>query len=708
MLCPDSVLWCLSPLRPDVFDVFTEQGGQRCRLRAATLLVQFASMVTVKPLPPPPSPALAASIDRLLPARPAEVAAQVLHAGAASASPTEEAAQPAPAALSDALAAAVELLIPAGASNLGRVHNAMARFLARLPSFTCSHHEAACFLRATFSASLDCRDTVLRQALTAPHSNAFEVFAARGDQHYRLRAAALLQAAPMAGLAPRAAEPPLAAAIVPLAAAIVPLAAETLPRMLLLSPLAAAIDRVLPVGPAEEHRVLNALAHFLSARLAFSCSSAAAIAHLCAVFPGAAHWRSGRLQDLVAARPDVLEHFNRDGEATYRLRAALLLQATMGLSRASAVEPAAPPLPRVVAAAPPPAALTYAIDRLLPSQLSDATRPPIAETARGPSAGAAAPLPVEDAAQPAPAALAAALAAAIELLIPAGTSAFGRVQNAMARLLARLPSFTCSHPEAACFLRATFSASLDCRDTVLSQVLAARWDAFDVFSEQGEQRYRLRAAALLLRTSAPAAIHPLMQAPKLSQAHLIRLVAAAQARWGPRGPRGAIHLRAAVAMMDPARNEMAPLALPGSGELVFACSYRFLGAPPPHRFPRAAHRACRACWQLFSDLNDAPQPLAGIVLLNTEGVDASLEQFLLSDAAFGCHVLDSRDRNTMLLFAARFSPDCSISHVAGPPLELLDGRRRRRRRSSRRRRRHPRSRRRRLPPASSRWRRSRW
>jgi hypothetical protein len=57
-------------------------------------------------------------------------------------------------------------------------------------------------------------------------------------------------------------------------------------------------------------------------------------------------------------------------------------------------------------------------------------------------------------------------------------------------------------------------------------------------------------------------------------------------------------------------------------------------------------------------------------LLNTEGVDASLEQFLLSDAAFGCHVLDGRDRNTMLLFAARFSPDRSISHVAGPPLEL--------------------------------------
>ncbi|MEY3491299.1 MAG: hypothetical protein RL309_427 [Verrucomicrobiota bacterium] len=138
---------------------------------------------------------------------------------------------------------------------------------------------------------------------------------------------------------------------------------------------------------------------------------------------------------------------------------------------------------------------------------------------------------------------------------------------------------------------------------MLSQVLAARWDAFDVFCEQGELRYRLRAAALLLRTSAPTAVHPLMQAPKLSQAHLIRLVAAAQARWGPRGPRGAIHLRAAVAMMDPGRNEMAAMALPGSGELVFACSYRFLGAPP-HRFPRAAHRLldapdCRACMAAF-------------------------------------------------------------------------------------------------------------
>ncbi|MEY3491300.1 MAG: hypothetical protein RL309_428, partial [Verrucomicrobiota bacterium] len=40
--------------------------------------------------------------------------------------------------------------------------------------------------------------------------------------------------------------------------------------------------------------------------------------------------------------------------------------------------------------------------------------------------------------------------------------------------------------------------------------------------------------------------------------------------------------------------------------------------------PTVAH-----AWQLFSDFTTPPQPLAGIVLLNTEGVDASLEQFLL-------------------------------------------------------------------------------
>jgi hypothetical protein len=216
--------------------------------------------------------------------------------------------------------------------------------------------------------------------------------------------------------------------------------------------LAAAIDRLLPAGPAEEQRVLHVIAHFLAAHASFMCSAAAAMAHLCAAFPAAAHWRGGRLHDRVAARPDALEHFTRDGGTMYCLRAAALVQAAQGLSprqrRASAPDAVQPPAWLVEGAA----------------ALPPAVKP---------------------------------------------TSMENNMVN-------RLESMT-------------------------------------------------------------------VQA--LSCAHLIRLAAAAEAHWGPRGPSGAIHLRAALAMMDPARNKMAPLVLRRTGELFFACSYKFLGAAA--RLPRA-------------------------------------------------------------------------------------------------------------------------
>jgi hypothetical protein len=66
--------------------------------------------------------------------------------------------------------------------------------------------------------------------------------------------------------------------------------------------------------------------------------------------------------------------------------------------------------------------------------------------------------------------------------------------------------------------------------------------------------------------------------------------------------------------------------------------------------------------------------LAGAATVKATDLDAALERCLLSDAAFSWQLRDSRDMNTMLLFASRFSPDRSITHVTLLPDSMASAR----------------------------------
>jgi hypothetical protein len=159
----------LKPLvagRPDIFGIV----GDSYRLRASTLL-QAAGR----------------------PAAPASRASPPPPAAVASPRPEAAAAPPSP-----ALAAAIDRLLPAGPAEEQRVLHGLAHHLSLCPALTCSSSTAVIHLRAKVSPAFEYSGGRLR-GLVAGRPDVFEILR-EGDTVYRLRSAALLQAAAAAPL----------------------------------------------------------------------------------------------------------------------------------------------------------------------------------------------------------------------------------------------------------------------------------------------------------------------------------------------------------------------------------------------------------------------------------------------------------------------------------------------------------------------------